>query len=97
MPILRAGWHMYTSYTLKRGVGPRVADVGQAPLWLSFPQPQARAWQGKKALWHVGRTGQGHRRDAPLGQRSPPSGGASIASGYTPPALAGALPRHPQP
>ena len=38
---------------------------------------------------------EGHRRDAPLGRMPTLLGGASIASGYTPPALAGALPRHP--
>ncbi len=45
----------------------------------------------------VGRIGPGHRRDAPLGRKPTLLGGASIASGYTPSALAGALPRHPLP
>ncbi len=44
-----------------------------------------------------GRIGPGHRRDAPLGRKPTLLGGASIASGYTPSALAGALPRHPLP
>ena len=39
----------------------------------------------------------GHRRDAPLGRMPTHLGGASIASGYTPSALAGALPRPPCP
>ena len=33
----------------------------------------------------------------PVGVEAHPFGGASIASGYTPPALAGALPRLPLP
>ncbi len=33
----------------------------------------------------------------PVGAENPPSGGASIASGYTPAAFAGAMPRHPLP
>ena len=28
VPLLRAGWHPYTSQHLKRGVGPRVARCG---------------------------------------------------------------------
>ena len=36
-------------------------------------------------------------RNALLGRKPTHLGGASIASGYTPPALAGALPRHPLP
>ena len=40
---------------------------------------------------------EGHRRDAPLGRMPTLLGGASIASGYTPSALAGALPRPPYP
>ena len=43
----------------------------------------------------VGETTFHHGRDAPLGRMPTLLGGASIASGYTPPALAGALPRHP--
>ena len=42
-------------------------------------------------------TDEGHRRDAPLGRMPTLLGGASIASGYTPPALAEALPRPPCP
>ena len=42
-------------------------------------------------MW--GRSGQ----KCPVGAKFPPFGGASIASGYTPDALAGARPRHPQP
>ena len=40
---------------------------------------------------------RGHRRNAPMGRMPTLLGGASIASGYTPPALAGAMPRHPLP
>ena len=40
-----------------------------------------------------GRSGQ----KCPEGAKFPPFGGASIASGYTPEALARAKPRHPQP
>ena len=42
-------------------------------------------------MW--GRSGQ----KCPVGAKFPPFGGASIASGYTPDALAGARPRHPRP
>ena len=40
-------------------------------------------------MW--GRSGQ----KCPVGAKFPPFGGASIASGYTPDALAGAKPQHP--
>lgn len=42
-------------------------------------------------MW--GRSGQ----KCPVGAKFPPFGGASIASGYTPDAFAGARPRHPRP
>lgn len=42
-------------------------------------------------MW--GRSGQ----KCPVGAKFPPFGGASIASGYKPDALAGARPRHPRP
>ena len=40
---------------------------------------------------------EGHSQKRPDGGMPTFLGGASIASGYTPPALAGALPRHPLP
>ena len=45
----------------------------------------------------MGRTGKGQCRGAPLGRMPTLWGGASIASGYTLSALAGAEPRHPLP
>lgn len=57
-------------------------------------QPRGSRYHPAKTNADVrGRSGQ----ECPEGAKFPPFGGASIASGYTPDALAGAKPRHPQP
>ena len=59
-----------------------------------LPAERTGAFGAKRYKWS---TRRGHRRDAPLGRMPTHLGGASIASGYTPSALAGALPQHPLP
>ena len=59
-----------------------------------LPAVRTGAFWAKRYKWS---TRRGHRRDAPLGRMPTRLGGTSIASGYTPSALAGALPQHPLP
>ena len=46
VPILRAGWHTYTSEGLNRGVGPFVADVAECPAALTQGRARQRADKG---------------------------------------------------
>ena len=60
------------------------------PLWAAVCDFAVRDSNNGEGSY-VGRSGQ----KCPEGAKFPPFGGASIASGYTPDALAGAKPQHP--